>query len=439
MINLESYQIIAAHTEDTEDSQEESPTSCWPFVCAGAKKALHKGLNIDKLSSRPVIRVGEKKQESPGWLAWIFGFELIRSDAEAVPDPEEEETPADTEGDDGEEEESDFEQFAEDDYRSDLLEMLEDLDEEEMFDCPSWYTVNLLGGEDWFSVDLLGPGYDTEDGRAWWEVNLLPGSNYFSWLTVNLFGLSGGRYWYEVNWLGLEETAEAKVVCAEVDHDSRQWFEVSWLGFCDDGQDHWYEVDLLGAPAPQGFSQEQEDEDEDEEDIEEISPLSLDLLGSDYQSSDSRNWYDVDLWGEPVIVPLEEEQEEEDQVQDSGYSAPAETPTEKPPASREKPEKEEKKEKVPEKSEDNSGVKTGEKKKIAEEKKKAEKEKKKAEADAKKAEKEKQNKINPMEMFKDQTDKFSKFDEKVGYCITIFLTIKIIVIIFYVYLGFANT
>ena len=58
--------------------------------------------------------------------------------------------------------------------------------------------------------------------------------------------------------------------------------------------------------------------------------------------------------------------------------------------------------------------------KIAEEKKKAEKEKKKAEADAKKAEKEKQNKINPMEMFKDQTDKFSKFDEKVGYCIKFF-------------------
>ena len=58
--------------------------------------------------------------------------------------------------------------------------------------------------------------------------------------------------------------------------------------------------------------------------------------------------------------------------------------------------------------------------KIAEEKKKAEKEKKKAEADAKKAEKEKQNKINPMEMFKDQTDKFSKFDEKVGYCIEFF-------------------
>ena len=77
--------------------------------------------------------------------------------------------------------------------------------------------------------------------------------------------------------------------------------------------------------------------------------------------------------------------------------------------------------------------------KIAEEKKKAEKEKKKAEADAKKAEKEKQNKINPMEMFKDQTDKFSKFDEKVGYCIEFFLIIKIILILFYLYLGFANT
>ena len=91
LINLENAPLTGA---DSEDTQEESQPSCWPFVCAEAKKAVHKGLNIDKLSSRPVIRVGEKKQESPGWLAWIFGFELSRSDAEAVPDPEEEEAPA---------------------------------------------------------------------------------------------------------------------------------------------------------------------------------------------------------------------------------------------------------------------------------------------------------------------------------------------------------
>merc|ERR1712141_386054 len=60
----------------------------------------------------------------------------------------------------------------------------------------------------------------------------------------------------------------------------------------------------------------------------------------------------------------------------------------------------------------NELIKEMEQLKISEEKKKAEKEKKKAEAEAKKAEEEKQNKINPMEMFKDQTDKYSKFDEK---------------------------
>lgn len=54
-----------------------------------------------------------------------------------------------------------------------------------------------------------------------------------------------------------------------------------------------------------------------------------------------------------------------------------------------------------------------EEKRLAEDKKKAEKEKKKAEADAKQAELDAKRKINPMDMFKDQMDKYSKFDDKV--------------------------
>merc|ERR1719369_169828 len=51
-------------------------------------------------------------------------------------------------------------------------------------------------------------------------------------------------------------------------------------------------------------------------------------------------------------------------------------------------------------------------KKLAEEKKKAEKAKKKAEAEAKQAELEAKKRIKPSEMFKNETDKYSKFDEK---------------------------
>ena len=56
-----------------------------------------------------------------------------------------------------------------------------------------------------------------------------------------------------------------------------------------------------------------------------------------------------------------------------------------------------------------------EEKKMAEEKKKAEKAKKKAEAEAKQAELDAKKRINPSEMFKSETDKYSKFDEKVKF------------------------
>lgn len=54
-----------------------------------------------------------------------------------------------------------------------------------------------------------------------------------------------------------------------------------------------------------------------------------------------------------------------------------------------------------------------EEKRLAEERKKAEKEKKKREAEAKQAELDAKRKVNPVDMFKSETDKYSKFDEKV--------------------------
>merc|ERR1711936_1265057 len=73
--------------------EEESEVSCWPLVCASAKKSSHKGLNIDKLTTRPVIRTGEKKEESVGWLSWLLGIDLSYY-TEEVPEEEEDEESA---------------------------------------------------------------------------------------------------------------------------------------------------------------------------------------------------------------------------------------------------------------------------------------------------------------------------------------------------------
>ena len=55
---------LANHAQDLYDVEEFSEVSCWPFVCASAKKAVHKGLNIEKLTSKPVIRTGGKEKNS---------------------------------------------------------------------------------------------------------------------------------------------------------------------------------------------------------------------------------------------------------------------------------------------------------------------------------------------------------------------------------------
>ena len=61
----------------TYDHGQIKHTSCWPFLCASAKKITHKSLNIDKLTKRPLIRISYKKANQPkGWLEWIFGFDF---------------------------------------------------------------------------------------------------------------------------------------------------------------------------------------------------------------------------------------------------------------------------------------------------------------------------------------------------------------------------
>ena len=205
-------------------------------MCASAKKATHKGLNIDKLTSKPVIRTGDKKTESVGWISWILGVDLSFLSDDVADDEEDEAAETKASEDDSENEETEEED--DDEYIEDVLSNLEfepSGEVEQDNELPQWYSVNLLGDEDWFSVDLLGSAYDNADGRDWWEVDLLDGSHPSSWLKVDMFGSSEGRYWYEVNLLGGDQDQETKYVCADIDHDSRSWNEIAWLGFCDDG------------------------------------------------------------------------------------------------------------------------------------------------------------------------------------------------------------
>ena len=289
-----------------EDDEDLSEVSCWPLVCASAKKPSHKGLNIDKLTSKPVIRNTEKKKESVGWLSWIFGIDLSFLTAE-VPEDDEEETASSDDNDSEEEEIEDINEIDLGDIDFEDIGPIEQLSDEEL----AWYSVDLVDGEDWFSVDLLGAGYPSADGRDWWEVELLAGAAPSSWLGLNMFGgEAGSRYWYEVNLLGEDRSHDTKFVCADIDHDSRAWYDVAWTGFCDDGVKHWYEVDLFGDPTvDQGFVNDEEDDDRDEATEEvDYSVFGVDWLGDYRQSLDSRSWYEVDLYRDPVVPDIEEEE-----------------------------------------------------------------------------------------------------------------------------------
>ena len=54
----------------------ETPASCWPLTCASA--VGHKKLNIDKLTTKPLVKTREGKRKipdlpTPGWFDWILG------------------------------------------------------------------------------------------------------------------------------------------------------------------------------------------------------------------------------------------------------------------------------------------------------------------------------------------------------------------------------
>merc|ERR1712029_1154043 len=224
-----------------------------------------------------------------GWISWILGIDLsFLSDDEAAA---EEESESEHEEEEEEEEETDQDVFSNIEFEP-IGEVEQDLD------LQQWYSVNLLGDEDYFSVDLLGSEYDNADGRDWYEVNLFGG----------------------------DESQDTRYVCADVDHDSRSWYEVAWLGFCDDGIQHWYEVDLLGDPTvEQGYTDE---DDEDDEDRTDLDTFAVDLLGDYNFGPDSRPWYDMDLYRDPVIPDIDEMEEET--TTESGF-APKEEVVEETP------------------------------------------------------------------------------------------------------------
>merc|ERR1712083_847065 len=54
----------------------ETPASCWPLTCASA--VGHKKLNIDKMTTKPLVKTREGKRKipdlpAPGWFDWILG------------------------------------------------------------------------------------------------------------------------------------------------------------------------------------------------------------------------------------------------------------------------------------------------------------------------------------------------------------------------------
>eukprot|EP00092_Neocalanus_flemingeri_P014639 GFUD01015795.1.p1 GENE.GFUD01015795.1~~GFUD01015795.1.p1 ORF type:complete len:1842 (+),score=695.57 GFUD01015795.1:98-5623(+) len=295
------------------DHGQESLSSCWPLTCASAKKISHKALNIDKLTTRPLIRVGEKKEKEPvGWIGWIFGFDSAPSEEtiEESEDEEGEEEDAGEEVVEGEDEEieedeeleeefEEEEQVEDEDITLDNTELEEEINEDS--GGPNWYSVNLLGDEDWFSVNLFGEDATSGDERNWFDIDLFGDSgDEPGWFGINLFGdEDDSQNWYEIDLFGSNEKDEVKVVCAEIDHDQRSWYEIAPLGFCDDGVKEWYEVELLTVPGVSGY----------EEDVDQ-SILSVDLLGSEYENVDNSNWYDIDLLNERFSATEEESDSE---------------------------------------------------------------------------------------------------------------------------------
>jgi len=301
------------------------------------KKVVHKKLNIDKLTTRPLIRVGEKKVEEPvGWLAWIFGFES-GSPIEETEFTEEDEEISDIQEQDDEDEETeeDYEEIDEEvsEDEADIIGKREAIDDDDELDQGdddiSWYSVNLLGDEDWFSVDLLGDDYPSIDERNWYDIDFFGNTDDEpSWLGLNLLGEeTGSGNWYDIDLLGSGKGKKAKIVCTDVDHDQRNWYDIAPLGFCDDGIKHWYEVELFSFPGASGYEED-----------DQPSFFSVDLVGQDYETYENRNWYDVDLFNEPISAT--EEETDSDSVDEINEESEEEEPAEQEEAIEEESENE---------------------------------------------------------------------------------------------------
>jgi len=319
------------------DHEFEYETSCWPLSCASAKKVVHKKLNIDKLTTRPLIRVGEKKVEEPvGWLAWIFGYES-GSPIEETEFTEEDEEISDIQEQDEEDEETeeDYEEIDEEvsEDEADIIGKREAIDDDDELDQGdndiSWYSVNLLGDEDWFSVNLLGDDYPSIDERNWYDIDFFGNTDDEpSWLGLNLLGEeTGSGNWYDIDLLGSGKGKKAKIVCTDVDHDQRNWYDIAPLGFCDDGIKHWYEVELFSFPGASGYEED-----------DQPSFFSVDLVGQDYETYENRNWYDVDLFNEPISAT--EEETDSDSVDEIDEESEEEEPAEQEEAIEEESENE---------------------------------------------------------------------------------------------------
>ena len=79
----EDEELLNKLSQDTESTfafdhwtSETTTISCWPLPCASA--VGHKKLNIDKLTTKPLVKTREGKRKipdlpTPGWFDWILG------------------------------------------------------------------------------------------------------------------------------------------------------------------------------------------------------------------------------------------------------------------------------------------------------------------------------------------------------------------------------
>ena len=153
----EDEELLNKLSQDTESTfafdhwtSETTTISCWPLPCASA--VGHKKLNIDKLTTKPLVKTREGKRKipdlpTPGWFDWIIGSGEHSHGEQFAEEEEEVDTEENDETEETEEEE-------EDEGETVMLEEDDDpidADEED----PAWYNVRLLGPS-WYSVSLLG-------------------------------------------------------------------------------------------------------------------------------------------------------------------------------------------------------------------------------------------------------------------------------------------